>query len=67
MKITLAKTLARSFYMPARDDFCCLPITFTNSLDPVRPNKTSGLIRKTETKLLYGGLIYGKLGKVSKI
>ena len=42
MKLTLAKALARKYQQvvsylticPSRVDFCCLLITFANSLDP---------------------------------
>ena len=32
------------YSFPASGDFCRLLITFANSLDPIRPDKTSGLI-----------------------
>ena len=46
MKLTLAKVLARSCFalnsLPARGDFCCLLITFANSLDPDQARQNAG-------------------------
>ena len=55
MKLTLAKIVARKYSvedsevllyltLPTSGNFCHLLITFANSLDPIRPDKMSGLI-----------------------
>ena len=48
MKLTLAKVLARKYQvvlyltLPIREDFCCLLITFANSLDPDQARQNMG-------------------------
>ena len=53
MKLTLDKVLARKKYQQvcfvfnsllARGDFCCLLITFANSLDPDQARQNVGLV-----------------------
>ena len=46
MKLLLAKVLATSCFafnsLPTRGDFCCLIITFANSLDPDQAQQNVG-------------------------